>query len=267
MGKRHTNKTPREDNKDGPTHQKNKKVSEMILLGLDFETSSPDPETCDITEAGWVAYDTLYGPVPILSGTFLNRDVEHIEPEAERITGISVEKCKKYGIQRKVIKDVFSADILKLEPDFLVAHNAHSFDRIIFDRIHEKTFGKIPWIDTMEDLPEETYEKCGTRKLSWMAAELGFINPFPHAALPDVMTMMKLLFMHDLDEVIALSKIPMVTIAADVTFQQKDLAKKRGYYWQNIRGREYPKKWVKRMKKDKVEVEQKEAPFSVAIID
>jgi len=239
----------------------------MILMGLDFETSGPDPEVCDITEAAWVVYDTNFGNKPVMSGTFLNREVESIDPEAEKITGISVEQCKTYGVKRDLIKTMLSRDIEHVEPDFLVAHNAHGFDEIIFNRLNANQFKNLPWIDTMEDLPESTYDKCGSRKLSWMAAEMGFLNPFPHAALPDVMTMMKLLFMHDLDEVVALSKIPMVTVAAGVSFQQKDLAKKRGYYWQNIRGREYPKKWVKRMKQDKVALEQKEADFPVAIID
>lgn len=238
----------------------------MILMGIDFETSGPDPQVCDVTEAAWVIYDTTFGMSPIVSKCYLNKDVESIDPEAERITGISVERCKMYGESREYIKEQIEGAIHHRKVEYLVAHNAHSFDRIILERLlPSQVMNK--WIDTMEDLPEETYTHCGTRKLSWMAAELGFINPFPHAALPDVMTMMKVLFHHKLTDVIALSKIPMVTVAAGVTFQQKDLAKKRGYYWQNIRGREYPKKWVKRMKQDKVSLEQEEAGFPVAIID
>lgn len=236
----------------------------MKLIGIDFETNGPEPTVCDITEIAWVLYDTHFGEVPVVSYCALNCNVQEMDPVAEKITGISVKRCKEYGVPRDVIKEVLRTAIDKYQPDYMVAHNAHGFDRIILERLVTCT---VPWIDTMEDLPSETYERLGTRTLEYMAAKSGFLNPFPHAALPDVMTMMKILFADDLMEVIERSKIPTVTIMADVTFQQKDLAKARGYYWENIRGKKYPKKWVKRMKKDEVEVEKSEAPFNVAIID
>jgi len=238
----------------------------MILMGVDFETNGPEPTLCDITEAAWTIYDTEYGNTPIVSQVFLNKDVETMDPVAEKITGISLKRCHKYGISRDEIKTHLSADLAVYEPDYLVAHNARGFDQIIFERLVPEP--KLSWIDTLEDLPEDVYEKLGTRTLEFMAARLGFLNPFPHAALPDVYTMMKVLFMNDVEEVALRSQIPSVIVSANVSFNDKDLAKARGYFWQQIRGgKVYTKKWVKKIKKDLLEAEQQEAPFAVAVID
>lgn len=238
----------------------------MILMGLDFETNGPEPKLCDITEAAWAIYDTEHGKGPIVSRSFLNNDVETMDPVAERITGISLKRCHEYGIPRDEIKKNIAADLVNFGPQYLVAHNARGFDQIIFERlVPDQT---LKWIDTLEDLPEELYDCLGTRTLEFMAARLGFLNPFPHAALPDVYTMMKVLFTQDVEAVAARSEIPTVVVNAKVTFENKDLAKARGYFWQQIRGgKVYEKKWVKKMKKDQVEKEQSEAPFTVAIID
>lgn len=237
----------------------------MILVGNDFETNGPDPKLCDITEASWAFYDTEFGNVPVISRVFLNSSVTQMDPEAEKVTGISLERCQKYGIPREVISKIFAEDLEKYGCDFLVAHNANEFDRVIFERLLPEH--RFDWIDTMEDLPAETYQKLGTRTLEFMAARSGFLNPFPHSALPDVQTMMKILFMEDVEEVALRSKVPTVTIQARVSFQEKDLAKARGYRWENIRGKVYPKKWVKRLKKDEVDLEKEEAPFEIAVID
>lgn len=238
----------------------------MRLLGIDFETNGKDPALCDITEAAWALYDTDFGSMPIVSKTFLNCDVKDIDPEAEKITGITMARLASYGVPRSQIKGELAADIVHLNPDYLVAHNAYGFDKIIYDRLLENNTSE--WIDTMEDLPEDLYDMLGTRTLEFMAARLGFLNPFPHAALPDVYTMMKVLFQCDVQGVALRSKIPSVIVSANVHFSEKDLAKERGYFWQQIRGGKiYNKKWVKKIKKDQLELEQQEAPFKVAVID
>lgn len=238
----------------------------LILMGVDFETNGPEPTLCDITEAAWAIYDTEYGETPIVSRAFLNSDVETMDPVAEKITGISLKRCHEYGIARDEIKSRIAGDLQLFGPDYLVAHNARGFDQIIFERLVPDP--TLNWIDTLEDLPEDVYEALGTRTLEFMAARLGFLNPFPHAALPDVYTMMKVLFKCDVEEVALRSKIPSVIVSANVSFADKDLAKERKYFWQQIRGgKVYNKKWVKKIKKDQLELEQQEAPFKVAVID
>lgn len=237
----------------------------MRLIGIDFETNGPEPTLCDVTEAAWAFYDTELSQSPIVSKVFLNNDVKEMDPGAEKVTGISLERCHTFGIPREAIKDMIMHDLEWLKPEYLVAHNAKGFDKIIFDRLFPEN--GCQWIDTMDDLPMATYERLGTRTLEFMAARSGFLNPFPHAALPDVMTMMKILLNEDVEQVALRSKVPTVTIAADVSFEEKHLAKERGYFWESCRGgKKYYKKWVKTIKQDEVSLEQEAAPFSVAIV-
>lgn len=243
----------------------------MRLLGLDFETNAEDPETCDITEAAWVLYDTDFGTMPIVSRTFLNQDVRIMSEDAEKLTGISLKRCHEYGIPRDDIKKNLASDIVHLNPDYLVAHNAHLFDKIIYDRLLQGNTSE--WIDTLWDLPEDFYDIHRTRSLELLCARhFCFTNPFPHSALPDVYTMMRILM--DMwasyeAEIIKRSKEPLVVVSAGVSFENKDQAKTRGYSWEQFygKGKRYTKKWIKRMKKDLLEKEQQEAPFKVAIID
>lgn len=240
----------------------------MKLIGIDFETNGPEPTLCDITEAAWVLYDTDFGKSPITSDCFLNKDVVEMDPVAQKITGITLERCHKYGIYRdEIISHLDFA--LQSEPDYLVAHNARAFDKIIFERLmRNHDISKVKWIDTLEDLPEATYERLGTRTLEFMAARSGFLNPFPHAALPDVYTMMKILMNEDLDVVAERAAIPSVIVMADVSFHDKDKAKELQFSWQQIRGgKVYPKKWVKKIKKDCLEDLREKASFKVVVID
>ncbi len=236
------------------------------LLGVDFETNGPEPLTCDITEAAWVLFDTEFPAKPVVARTFLNADVTNMDPKAQEITGITIDMCKAYGVSRDFIKLSLFEDIERYKPDYLIAHNARGFDKIIFERLMPEAMHNYAWIDTMEDFEEKTYEVWGTRTLEYMAAKNGFLNPFPHAALFDVMTMMKIFAMQPMERVIVRSKMSTVTVAAEVSFHDKDLAKERKYMWENIRGKIYPKKWVKRMKLEDVEIERKNCPFKIAVI-
>lgn len=239
----------------------------MKLLGLDFETTSAEPEKCEVTEIGIVGYDTDMGTSPVMSYTSLNSDVEIIEPMAEKITGISVERCKTYGVPFESMKTRTFERINTFQPDFIVAHNGTTFDRVIFERLFLKDAlfqYPLDWIDTMTDLPLSVYEELRTGQLELMAARIGFVNPFPHAALPDVMTMMKILLMQpDLNIIVERSKSPMIDIKANVSFDEKDLAKEQKFGWQQYRGgKHYPKTWVKSVKECDLEELSKNWTFN-----
>ena len=61
-----------------------------------------------------------------------------------------------------------------------------------------------------------------------------------------------------MEKVLAYSKIPFKTVEAVVTFDQRELAKARGYQWQPAQ-----KKWTKTLKETEVAREKSEAPFTV----
>lgn len=242
----------------------------MIFVVIDLESNGPDPELCAVTEFGWVIRDTEVAK-PLSTKAHMLLGVKDMDPEAGRITKISLELLERCGITREEVLDDFRKDVERHKPEYIVAHNWHRFDGPLlnrFIRVDGKPIVELPpAIDTLEDLPDESYEFYRNRTLVDMCTDREFLNPFPHAALFDCMALDKLLKYEDMEKVAARSRVPSVTVFADVSFQNKDLAKERGYYWQNLRGVVYPKKWVKRMKKDMVPLEQENCPFNVGIIE
>jgi|SRR5271157_1016305 len=202
----------------------------MLILGLDFETTGLNIPTIGVTEVGMVLWNTeLKAPIK-LYGTLVDPGPDVVwEPSAIAVNNLTPELCTQYGMQdekacRQVMSWYSSADVC-------CAHNGNVFDRPILNKWATK-YGIDPqkdkvWIDTKADL--ETPPRNSTR-LTYMAADHAFLNPFPHRAMFDVMTMLKILDKYDLDEVLVVSKSPTVRLKAIVSFEQKDLAKNRGFH-------------------------------------
>ena len=74
--------------------------------------------------------------------------------------------------------------------------------------------------------------------------------------------MLELLSRYDLDIIISRSRIPNVEVRAVVSFDDRILAKERGYYW-----KAELKQWRKPMKADEVQQEKDSAPFPVVLVE
>src|ERR1035437_2746561 len=202
----------------------------MIILGLDFETTGLNIPTVGITEIGMVAWNTeLHAPIKLF-GTLVDPGPDVIwEPGVEEINNLTPKICADYGMAddkacRYVMSWYGSSDVA-------CAHNGNVFDRPLLETWAKKYGldaqpGKV-WIDTKADL--DTPPRNSTR-LTYMAADNGFLNPFPHRAMFDVMTMFKILDKYNIDEVLEVSKSPTLRVKALVSFDQKDLAKNRGFH-------------------------------------
>ena len=201
----------------------------MLVLGLDLETTGLNPESDEIIEVGAVVWDTNRGtPVKIYSE--LVQSQTPVTEEITRITGIKNEDLRAWGVSPQ--EAFLNLEALAQKCEYIVAHNGLEFDKLFIDR-YLATMPDIqldlPWIDTMTDLPYP--EELKTRKLSYVAAEHGFLNPFAHRSLFDVLTMMKVFSSYPLPDVIEFAKSPMVRIVAQVSFAEKDKAKNLGFRW------------------------------------
>jgi DNA polymerase-3 subunit epsilon len=236
----------------------------MLILVYDFEsewTTPVNPRMARPLEIGAVLYDSE-SKVPVSMYSEFLYDIDHATSPRElvELTGITDEMRRVYGIT-PVVGMTDLSDLINAS-DYVVGHNIREFDAPMYVSECERL--KIPsvamnMIDTKTDLPLP--EKIKTSKLSHLAYEHGFINPFSHRALFDALTTLKLLQCYPIEEVIALSKEPNVTIRASVSYADKHLAKDRGYFWN---GEE--KVWQKQLKRAKAEKERTEAPFPVQII-
>jgi len=112
-----------------------------------------------------------------------------------------------------------------------VAHNA-PFDRAFFNRCCMKILGRIPevtWIDSGVDYPFRDGIK--TKRLSYLAADHGFLNPFAHRAFADCLTLYGITKQYDWQDILKYSLIPTVRIQAMVSYADKDKAKNAGFRW------------------------------------
>lgn len=222
----------------------------MLVAGIDFETTSVDPETCSPTEVGIAIWDPKRNVIVETISQLIYVDSE-IENSA--ITGIDTGMVVAYGWKIQDIRLMLSS---RLDgADWLMAHNA-DFDRTILNRII--SIDK-PWIDTMTDLPYP--ENFKTRSLPYLAVEHGFMNPFSHRALFDVITMIKIASQYNFEEILTYAKSPTMWLQAVVSFDDKELAKARHFIWDPTN-----KFWVKQIKEFNLEYEESKADFNIDLL-
>jgi len=244
----------------------------MLVLGIDLETTGLDTANDRITELGYALWDTSMGaPVGIFNNLVYEPSMDaRFTPEAcemmERVCGITVPMLHTFGIPPDQAIDQLLAAVQLYKPEYVIGHNWENFDGPMLTMELKRQGGvlNLPSIDTRTDLPFAS--EPDSRKLKHLALDCGFINPFPHRAVSDVLTMLKVLSHYPIEKVIDYSKIPWVTIRADVKFEQKELAKARRYSWEKLGDKEYKKCWVKRIKANTLEQEKKESPFSVLVL-
>lgn len=201
----------------------------MLICGLDFETTGLDPKADRITEIGAVLWEwETSTPLALLSA--LVDPQRDIPPEITKLTGITSEMIANYG--RPEGEAMADLRYLTGTANFIMAHNGTLFDKLFFEaalaRLGWIDTGKV-WIDTKTDIKYP--DDITTRNLRHLASEHQFLNPFAHRAVFDVLTMLKVASLYPLEEIIARAKEPTLFVQACVSFEDKEKAKARGYYW------------------------------------
>jgi len=242
----------------------------MRVLGIDLETTGLDVKEDRIIEMAYVLWDTDRS-VPLgIESSLLSMGKGRLSAEITAITGIHDQDLRDLGMdpQNELRKLVTTCMVLK--PEYIIAHNGEQFDHPFLSnelRRHEvniSQFDEIPWIDTRYDLPFAKAPR--SRRLEHLALDAGFINPFPHRAVTDVLTMLKVMGQFDFQDVLEYSAIPWIVVEAVVGYHGRQLAKDQRYMWQQIDGKVYKGKWVKKIKSNRLEEEQKTCDFEVVHI-
>lgn len=245
----------------------------MILLGLDLETTGFDFEKDHILELGMVLIDSEKPKPLVQESLFLYHKDYPIEvpAEAQAVNQIEMENVKKWGVAPTAALSLLYDICQRLPIDAIVAHNGNGFDRpMLLAKFKQYLptalgrFEKYPWIDTRLDI--EYDPKIQTRKLVHLAAEHGFLNPFPHDALSDIHTMFKILKQYNIEKVFKRSLEPTLVVRAMVSYEERQLAKDRRFQWQELDGKIYKNCWIKKIKAGDLEAETKAAIFPISII-
>ena len=227
----------------------------MILMSYDVESTGLHFTEDRVIEVGAILYSTTQKRVLESQGFLVKTDVP-ITAEITKITGITKKAIDSFGYESG---DALVTVINMMhEADAVVGHNVVRFDKRMTQAWCDREETRIPeklWIDTYVDLPDTE-----VGKLTLMAANAGFLNLFPHGALTDCLTVIKLLEGYDLDKVIERAKSPNVVVQAKVTYDTNHLAKKEKFRW-------YPdrKQWWKMVKEIDLEAYAAKLEFDVVL--
>jgi DNA polymerase III alpha subunit (gram-positive type) len=225
----------------------------MKILGIDLETTGLDTNTCAITEVGMVLWDTdLRTPVKLIS--YLVQVPKEViwSEQVLKSSVITPELCSREGYPEEKAVRQFLAWYEQV--DTICTHNGTRFDLPVLTSWTKKLgydLEKKTHIDTLIDLRIPSHQ---SKKLSYMALDHGIVNNFAHRAVFDVMTMLRVLDLHPLEDVLRMARSPMLTIEAIVSYENRELAKTGGFYWKSEN-----KKWLKDIKECELEEEQQEA--------
>lgn len=233
------------------------------LLAIDIETTGLDWTKDKILEIGWVIKDWQM-PKHLGTGSYFvkedGQDVFTVTKEITKLTGVTEAVWKAYAHDLTFVAGRIGEDIRRFGVDYIVAHNGGDFDRPFLTEVFKRgavdgvALFNLPWLDTRSDI--QYPESFGNRSLINVAAHLGFINPFPHSALFDAATCLKVIDHYELPDIIERAASQWVFIEAIVTFDHRQKAKSAKYSWEKIGDKyNFPKKWVKRVKEIDLEAE------------
>jgi DNA polymerase-3 subunit epsilon len=239
----------------------------MLLLGIDLETTGLDINTCQIIEIGLVLWHVdIDTHSPKIVESFFVKGAESLSDEIVALTGISLDDLEDFGSCPKYV--FHRVQSLIKTCNYVVAHNGNNFDKPILKRVMDSLglewIDRL-WLDTSEDI--DFSDKVKTKKLTYLAAEHGFLNPFAHRAVFDVLTMFRVLEKYNLSRIIDNAKSERVELCAEVekpwidSGASSSLAKSMGFYWDGSK-----KLWIKKVRKNQLEELLKSSKLKLKIL-
>jgi DNA polymerase-3 subunit epsilon len=229
----------------------------MILLSFDLETTGLDFQKDRVIEVGAILYSTTQKKCLESMGYLVKSDGVPVSAEITQLTGITQGAVDKFGFTPTDALEIVQE--MMEEADAIIGQNVLRFDKPMvepwFNRLHMKMPQKL-WIDTRTDLPG-----IEGKHLGYMCADNGFLNLFPHSALSDCQSVLKLVSMCSIADVVARAESPTVILKAHVSYETNKLAKARKYSWNPEN-----KLWWKVVKQMDLEKETSHQEFDVSFV-
>ena len=198
----------------------------MLILGIDLEginenlfEKGVNTRVDRVIEIGAVLWETrLDCPIKFYSELIDERDRLPLSEEVIDLTGIDEQLLKDYALRSDEIGRALErlALIIK-KADFLMAHNGTKYDKPMLEAMFDRYNVQMPsktWIDTQIDI--EYPKKITHKSMAALEHAHGFINPFPHRAVTDVLSMLKIASHYDYTRMAKLAQSPKVKIVAEL---------------------------------------------------
>lgn len=205
----------------------------MILLSLDFETTGLDTANDRVIEGGAVLWSTVQHRI-LEAADFLVKPGIPINEEVTKLTGITEDAVKAFGFESRDSLDNILAMVSMA--DAIAGQNICRFDKkVLINWMIREGFGETGGIepirqkltiDTLFDIPG-----VEGRKLQYMLADHMRLNPFPHSALADALSVLILIEEHtaangNIDPIIERAKSPFVIVQSLHPRSENEQAKK-----------------------------------------
>ena len=194
---------------------------------VDIETTGLNPAEDRIIEIGLVTFSFSESEAPVITNIYgsLEDPGCEIPEQISKLTLLTTAQLRGQKIDWTAVRQILSA------ADVVIAHNA-KFEKG-FLRVRPELEGladRLFWACSMSHVDWDAHG-FRSRALTYIAADMGFINPFPHRAPFDCVTTFKIIGGH-LPELIERAHDRDVTIkAVGAPYETKDVLKARGYRW------------------------------------
>jgi DNA polymerase-3 subunit epsilon len=230
------------------------------LLIVDTETTGLNPPQSSVIELGAILYSVEHRCVLQQMSTLLPVCGDNL---AQKINKISAEASRadyEVSLALALFQQWLNC------ADYLVAHNAE-FDRQWFGYESLPVVAK-PWLCTYDDFSWAKVSKPGLSLVN-LALEHGIGVSSAHRALTDCQLIAALFdrvenFEALLSKAIARSQEPKVYVVAQVNYEDRHLAKAKGFRWNQL----VQKKWAKNIRESELREESAAEllPFEVTIV-
>lgn len=198
----------------------------MIILGIDLEginenlfDNGVNTKVDRVIEIGAVLWQCEgHQPLKIYSELVDEPDRLPLSQEVVELTGITEKILDEWALKGEQIKMALErlALIMK-KADYYMAHNGEKYDRPMLESMFTRFEVAMPekvWIDTQTDV--EYPRKIHHLSMAALEHAHGFINPFPHRAVTDVLAMLKVASNYDYLRMAQLAESPKLRIVADL---------------------------------------------------
>lgn len=225
----------------------------MLLTIIDVETTGLEDDA-EVIEIAAVLFDTESMAVIQQLSTLIKPSI----PNGAEIKNKISESALKIAEELEVFANSIIDTIFQLADisDFVIAHNAE-FDKKFLPEIKQQ------WLCTHRDF---RFEKATNGSLLHLANDYGVPIVNNHRALSDCLLIVEIFRKHSAEELEALINFaaePNITLEAQCSYAEKDLAKNAGFQWNRI----IPKKWAKVVKRSEYQDVLEICNFSVKIAD
>lgn len=255
----------------------------MIVFVYDTETTGLEPEAHRIIQHGVVAYDIVHRKaVDFLSILVWGPDYPAVA-ESKKVHGWEKGLLEKYATTNYKALSLLSDFYSKYHPIAVAAHNAKfDFNMLAAEAkryaahwkkendfecevVYESPLQKLPWIDTVA-FPYDSPSK----NLLTLCAAHGFLNPFPHNALFDAVSLCRILDNYPFQRFVDIAAEPQMLVFArvpqDYDLERNAVLKSHGFRWKEFNGHVYPKSWIQVIPSSKFAELGSRCPFPVNLI-